>query len=111
MASINTPIADSVYCVYVPDSVGLYLEIHQAVLRQYGLSCRWGDVIAEMGHTALETAENICRKKCVPDTPENYRDKVADMQETVFPNCNLIKGRVFVFIAPNPTTLFFTLNG
>lgn len=74
------------------DSVGLYLEIHQSVLAEYSMTCSWADLIAEMGHTAYETAQNMCHKKAVPETPENYKNKVSNMQTKLFPNCGLIKG-------------------
>ncbi|KAF2353694.1 HAD-like domain [Trinorchestia longiramus] len=76
----------------LPDSVGSYLMIHQEVLAGYGLTCTWYDLIQLMGHTAYETAEEICRLKSVPDTPENYRDKVAEHQRNTFFDMGLMRG-------------------
>lgn len=72
----------------------MYLKIHQKILSGYDLSCTWQDLIEEMGHTALETARQFVIKKNIPDTPESYRDKVAEMQKCLFPSTELMRGGV-----------------
>ncbi|KAA0202380.1 hypothetical protein HAZT_HAZT010903, partial [Hyalella azteca] len=82
--------------VLLPDTVGPHLAIHQSLLAEYGQTCTWYDLIQVMGHTALETAQEICRLKSVPVDPEIYQDKVAALQFSMFPKIGLMRAHILI---------------
>lgn len=74
------------------DTVELYKICCNKVLEPLGYSVTWDQLMAEMGGTFIQVAENICTTLCLPDSPDVYLKKVASFFPEVFPTVKLMKG-------------------
>ncbi|XP_053637811.2 pseudouridine-5'-phosphatase isoform X1 [Cherax quadricarinatus] len=76
----------------LPDTVDLYIIIHNQALTPYGQSITWKQIMAEMGHTALEVAQKFCEMFNLKISPNEYIKKVTSIYPEVFPTVKLMRG-------------------
>ncbi|XP_076064632.1 pseudouridine-5'-phosphatase-like isoform X1 [Oratosquilla oratoria] len=76
----------------LPDTVDLYNQIHSKVLKTYGHEISWQELMKLMGHTCIETCEEICQMFNIPAQPEQYKKEVESLYSSVLPSSMLMKG-------------------
>ncbi|XP_045123711.1 pseudouridine-5'-phosphatase-like isoform X2 [Portunus trituberculatus] len=67
------------------DTVGIYLECHNRILAPLGHSISWVQLMAQMGHSAIEVCQNLCRDLHLTITPEDYKRRLSLVYPEVFP--------------------------
>ena len=76
----------------IPDTVGKCLECHNFVLAPLGQSLSWVQLMALMGHSAMDMCQSICRDFHLRITPEEYKRRVGLVYSEVFPKSTAMPG-------------------